>query len=231
MKKFYQTVAVAAESDSYTVTLDGRTIKTPDKNTLNVPTSKLAQAVADEWQKQGDEVDPSGMPMTRLVNTAIDRVVPRRDVIIDELVAYAHTDVLCYRADEPDDLVKAQTDAWDPYLSWLKSEMGVELMVTSGILPISQPESITERLAGEIDRLDGFALTAFHAFVSGLGSVVLALAAAKGFRDFEQCWQDSILEQTHQESLWGLDLEVEEKRARLHAEMLAGLDLWHFARS
>lgn len=228
MKKFYSTVDAISGPEGFTVELDGKPIKTPDRNRLLVPTGELAEAVAAEWRAQEEEVNPSAMPMTRLVNTAIDRVTPRRDTVISELIAYAHTDVVCYRADEPEELVAAQHDLWDPYLAWMTDVFGVELQMTKGIVPVTQAESVIEKLKAEVSRLDGFALTAFHAFVSGFGSIVFALALVRGFRDFEECWQASILEQTHQESRWGLDQEVEEKRTRLRAEMLASLDLWHF---
>lgn len=231
MKKFYETVAVAARQDGYSVTLDGRSIKTPAKAPLVVPTEALAEAVAAEWRAQGDDVDPSTMPMTRLVNTAIDRVAPRMTEVVDELVGFAHTDLLCYRAVDQDELEVAQAKTWQPYLDWLKDEMGVELAVTSGIVPLTQSDEAIKLLSGEVASFDSFSLSAFHAFVSGFGSIVLALALIRGFKDFETCWAASLLDETHQESLWGLDIEVEEKRNRLKLEMTTSLDLWHFARA
>lgn len=229
MKKFYSTVAIAPEADGFAVLLDERPIKTPDKHALRLPTETLAEAVAGEWRAQEDEVDPSSMPMTRLVNTALDRVAPRKDEVVAELLAYAHTDLVCYRADEPAELVAEQANIWQPYLDWLAKTIGVELKVTSGIVPLTQDESAINRLRQEIGVFDAFTLTAFHAFVAGFGSIVVALALVRGFKDFETCWQASLLDESHQEALWGLDAEVEDKRNRLKAEMQASLDLWHFA--
>lgn len=125
----------------------------------------------------------------------------------------------------------AQAKTWQPYLDWLKAELGVDLEVTSGIVPLTQSEAAIETLTNEIASFDSFSLSAFHAFVSGFGSIVLALALVRGFQDFGTCWKASLVDETHQEALWGLDAEVEETRARLKAEMLASLDLWHFSQS
>lgn len=231
MKKFYETVAVAATQDGYSVTLDDRPIKTPAKASLILPTEALAEAVAAEWRAQGDDVDPSTMPVTRLVNTALDRVAPRMAEVVGELVGFAHTDLLCYRAVDQDVLVAAQTETWQPYLEWFKAHMGVELEVTSGVVPLTQSEDAIKTLSDEVASFDSFSLSAFHAFVSGFGSIVLAFALVRGFRDFEACWAASLLDETHQESLWGLEAEVEDKRNRLKLEMTTSLDLWHFARA
>lgn len=230
MRKFYETATVSEEEGGFSVLLDGRAIKTPNKAPLLMPSKALAEAVATEWQAQADEVLPETMPMNRLVNTVIDRVAPRAGEVVQELVAYAHTDLLCYRAVEQDDLVAAQAKTWQPYLDWLKTDLGVELEVTSGIVPLTQSDEAISKLTNEVASFDSFSLSAFHAFVSGFGSIVLALALARGFEDFEACWAASLLDETHQEALWGLDAEVEETRSRLKAEMLASLDLWHFVR-
>ncbi len=231
MKKFYNEVAVEPRAGGFAVTLDGRPIKTPSKANLIAPSERLAQVVADEWSAQGDDVDPSTMPMTRLVNTALDRVAPRAEDVVEELVAYAHTDLLCYRALDQDELLAQQDNVWQPYLEWLANTVGVELQTTNGVLPLTQSEAAITTLRREVAMMDGFSLTAFHAFVSGFGSIVLAFALVRGFADFEACWAASLLEETHQEALWGLDGEVEDKRARLKAELLASFDLWHFARA
>ncbi len=226
MKKFYQTVATVAEEGGFAVTLDGRAIKTPGKSPLLVPTQAMASAVADEWRAQEEDIDPATMPMTQLVNTAIDRVGPRVDAVVEELVAFAHTDLICYRTTDQDDLAAKQLEAWQPYLDWLHSMFGIELKVTSGIMPIAQDDSVIETLRSELQQLDVFSLTAFHAFVGGFGSIAIAFALVKGFGDFESCWQAAHVDEIHQESLWGLDIEVEEKRNRLKKELETSLVSW-----
>lgn len=231
MRKFYTDVGVAGAGEGFAVTLDGKPIKTPVKNPLVMSTEALAEIVADEWRAQDENIVPNSMPMTTLVNTAVDRVTPRRVEIIEEMVAYGHTDLVCYRADEPDDLVALQQKVWDPYLAWLKSELGVDLSVATGVLPLTQSDAVIARLTAEISPFNDFSLTAFHAFVGGFGSIVLALAAVRNFAAFDDCWQASILDQTFQESLWGTDPEVLDGRARLKAELLTSVELWHLSQA
>jgi len=231
LRKFYTDVAVAGSSEGFAVTLDGKLVKTPVKNPLVMPTDALAQIVAEEWRAQDENIIPNSMPMTTLVNTTVDRVAPRRVEIIEEMVAYGHTDLVCYRADEPDELVALQQKTWDPYLAWLKSELSVDLSVATGVLPLAQSDDGIDRLTAEISPFNDFALTAFHAFVGGFGSIVLALAVVRNFAAFDDCWQASILDQSFQESLWGTDPEVLDNRARQKAELLNSLDLWNLSQA
>ncbi len=231
MRKFYTDVGVVGTSEGFAVTLDGKAIKTPVKNPLFMPTDVLAQIVAEEWRAQDENIVPSSMPMTTLVNTAVDRVTPRRVEIIEEMVAYGHTDLVCYRADEPGDLVALQQKTWDPFLVWLKSELDIDLTVATGVLPLTQADAAIARLTAEVSPFNDFALTAFHAFVGGFGSIVLALALARDFTSFDDCWQASLLDQTFQENLWGTDPEVLDNREHVRRELLTSVDLWHFAQA
>lgn len=231
MRKFYSDVSVGEEATGFTITLDGKPIKTPMKNGLVMPNRVLAKSVADEWIAQDETIIPATMPMTTLVNTAIDRVASRRAETVAELVAYGHTDLVCYRAEEPDELAALQTKTWNPYLVWLSEELGIKLDVTAGVLPLTQSDTAMNRLAEEVEKLDDFALTAFHAFVSGFGSIVLALAAMHKFKSFEECWNASILDQSFQENLWGTDDEVLENRERQWRELLNSVDLWLFVKA
>ena len=56
MKRFYKDVAVTPQEGGFAILLDGRTVKTPARNILVLPTEKLASAIAAEWREQGEEV-------------------------------------------------------------------------------------------------------------------------------------------------------------------------------
>ena len=171
MKRFYKTVTTVSDQDGFAIALDGRQIKTPGKSSLIMPSETLAAAVADEWRAQEEEINPDSMPLTQLVNTAVDRVGTRMDEVIEELVAYAHTDLVCYRETEQDDLSQKQNEVWQPYLDWLKFTLGIELKTTSGVMPLTQDDPVVETLRKELQQFDAFTLTAFHAFVAGFGSI------------------------------------------------------------
>jgi len=215
MKKFYKEVRAEKIKGGFQIALDARTVKTPGKGTLIIPTRALADAVAGEWRAQGDNIIAETMPLTRLINTVIDRVKPRFELVAQEITAFAETDLLCYRAGEPDDLSVKENQTWNPFLEWARETFGAVLQTTSGVMPIKQDEATLAILAAEVRAYDAFELTALHEFTNGFGSLVLALAYMKEFCVFENCWQASILHQKHQEALWGEDLEVTEKRAAL----------------
>ena len=67
VRRFWSDVTVGSHSDGgWAVLLDGRTPKTPAKAPLVLPTEAAARLVADEWAAQGEIVEPSTMPATRL---------------------------------------------------------------------------------------------------------------------------------------------------------------------
>ena len=220
MKKFYKSVSVEAADTGHIITLDGRLVKTPGKAMLVMPTRALADAVAQEWESQGEKIDPDTMHQTRLANTAIDRVAPRHDDVATEVAAFGGSDLLCYRVSEPVELVDAHARVWNPYLDWAKQAYGIALKTTVGIMPVRQAPEVLEVFLRHVRGHDAFELTGLHAFTSGFGSLILAMAYMEGFSPLEAVWQASILDAIHQEEAWGVDEEAQEKRARLRDEMM-----------
>ena len=103
---------------SFALPLDSRAAKPPGGNDLALPTLAAARALANEWPAVGEIIDPALMPLTRLVNSAIDGVAPRLAITVAEIAKYAGSDLVCYRAGEPQALAYAQADAWDPILAF-----------------------------------------------------------------------------------------------------------------
>jgi len=219
MKRFYSEVRIAADEHGFHVLLDGRTVKTPGRASLLLPTAALADAVANEWRAQGDDIDTETMPICKLANTALDRVKPRLGEVAREVANFAATDMLCYRAIEPTDLVALQAKTWDPYLNWAQNSLNAPLKTTSGIMPVQQPETSLATITAEVFSCDFNELTALHEFTSGLGSIVLALAYMKGFAPFDAVWQASIVDQKFQEEAWGADQEAIDKTENLLADL------------
>jgi chaperone required for assembly of F1-ATPase len=208
-KRFYNQVGIAPAEPGFAVTLDGRTPKTPAKNSLILPNESSAQLVAEEWESQGEVIDPFTMPITRLVNVAIDRAPLTRQAMIDEVAKYAATDLVCYRAATPESLVNAQAAAWDPILDWARAEFGIKLSTTTNALAIEQPESSLRIVADLASELDHLPLTAL-AFANGLcGSALVALALIKGFMDGEQAFEAIRIEEDWQAARWGRDPDEE----------------------
>jgi len=215
IKRFYKETAITAGGGVYGVTLDGRALQTPARMELALPARPLAEAVAAEWAAQADQIEPESMPMMRLASTAIDRVAPQREVVIGEIAGYAQSDLLCYRADAPEALVARQADVWQPLLDWAALELDAALAVTSGVIPVSQPEDAVAALRRAVSASDDFVLAGLHGLTSATGSLVVALAVRNGKIAVDEACAASFLDEEWQAEIWGRDLEAEARRARL----------------
>lgn len=224
-KRFWQQETVHEVPGGWEVRLDGKPIRTPAKAALTLPTKALAEALAAEWAAQERHVDPETMPLTRMANSAIDKVAPNRQAVVEMLADYGANDLLCYRAEHPQALHAREAEAWDPWLDWAREALGADLATTRGIVPIDQDAAALAALRRPVEALDPFALAAFHDLVSISGSLVLALAALAGALDTDELWRISRIDEDWQEAQWGQDTEAaegaEKKRAALDAAIRA----------
>ena len=221
LKRFYKQAAVAEGTGGFAVHLDGRGVKTPAGRKLEVPFQPLAVAMAAEWQEQGEEIKPKSMPMTQLASTALDRIGPERATILEQLTRFADTDLLCYRADFPRDLVDRQTARWQPLLDWAAEALGARLAVTAGVLAVPQPADALAALHARLDTYDPWRLCAAQATCAAAGSLVLALALTEGRLDGETAYELSQLDETFQIEKWGEDAEAADRRAALRRDILS----------
>ena len=219
MRRFYRVVDVVPDRNEFIIKLDQRFLKTPAKAELRLFTRSLADAVANEWRCQGDKIIPESMPFMRLAATAIDRVANRRAEIITEITAYGSTDLLCYRAAHPDDLVRRQEDLWQPQLNWLCNRYGIDLKVTTGVMMIVQDAGALAKIAALAEQQNDLRLTILHLTTSALGSVVLALALLTGEIDAEMAYALSQLDETYQIERWGEDHEAAKQQANLKRDI------------
>lgn len=221
LKRFYKQASVAETEDGFAIHLDGRPVKTPAGRKLAVPFAALAEAMAAEWQEQGEEIKPKSMPMTQLASTALDRIGPERATILEQLTRFADTDLLCYRADFPHHLVERQMAHWQPLLDWAADHLQARLAVTVGVLAVPQPAAALAALAARLETYDVWRLCTAQAACAAAGSLVLALALAEGRIDGEQTYQLSQLDETFQIEQWGEDAEATARRDALRRDILA----------
>lgn len=220
-KRFYSQVAAEAREGAFAILLDGRPARTPGKRPLAVPVRALAELIAAEWAAQETVIDPSRMPATRIVNSAIDAVADRMGEVRGDIAAYAGSDLLCYRADHPRELVQLQAAAWDPVLAWAREELGLRLVLAEGVMPVAQSPETLERVSVELEGFGPLSLAATHVMTTLLGSAVLALAVARGRLTAGEAWDAAHVDEDWQISQWGEDAEATERRRRRWAEMEA----------
>lgn len=210
-KRFWTQVELNEVETGFQITLDGRPVKTPAKTPVVVPTRALAEAIAAEWDAQGEEVDPLSMPVTRCANSALDKVAAQHTEVADMLADYGGTDLLCYRAESPDALVKRQAEAWDPLLDWAADRFDARLKPVSGVMFEQQDPKALANLRAQVHALSNFELAAFHDLVAISGSLVIGLAALHDVREATDLWYVSRIDETWQEEKWGKDEEASEQ--------------------
>lgn len=208
------------------VFLDGRPVRTPAKAPLAVPTAALAEALAAEWQAQGEVVEPDTMPLTRLCNSAIDGVAAAMEATAAEVARFAETDLLCYRAADPAALVAEQAAAWDPVLALVEARLKARFVLVEGVMYAAQPEGSLAAVRGAVDALAGgeggaIRLAALSVMTSLAGSVLLALAVAWDVLAVADAWTAAHVDEDYQMRLWGSDAEALERRERRRRDMAA----------
>lgn len=212
MKRFWKTVTVEPTDAGLGIALDGRPVRTPGRVPLTLPTPALAQAVAGEWSAVEDRLDPRAMPLTGLANAAIDRIAPDPAAFAAGLAAYGESDLLCYRAEDPEPLVARQQAAWDPVLAWARQRYDVTFAITAGVMHVVQSPATIARLAEATTARDAFALAGLSPIVTITGSLVLALALAERALDAETVWNAAHVDEDWQVERWGEDPLATEAR-------------------
>lgn len=219
MKRFYKSASVGETDGGYQVLLDGRAVRTPAKAPLLLPVRDLAAEIAGEWEAQGEKIEPGSMPFMSLASTGIDRVTPQRDAVIDQIAAYGGSDLVCYRADEPEDLVHRQMAAWQPLLDWTEARFDARLTVTAGIMPAVQPEAALQALRLAVAEYDDLVLSGLYQLTTGFGSLIIALAVVEERIDVEKGTELAQLDELFQAERWGEDSEAVARRGTVARNM------------
>jgi chaperone required for assembly of F1-ATPase len=208
-KRFWKESTVEACGGGFAVKLDGRGVKTPAKTPLVVPTEALARMIAAEWDAQDGAVRPETMPATRMANSALDKVAPQFDAVAAMLAEYGGTDLLCYRAPDPEALIARQAAAWDPLLDWAAETFGARLATGQGVMHVAQDADAVARLARPLTDASAFQLAALHDLIAISGSLVLALAVARGRLGAAEAFDLSRIDESWQAEQWGRDEEAD----------------------
>jgi chaperone required for assembly of F1-ATPase len=233
-RRFYAEVSIGAGEGGHVLLLDGKPVRTPAKALVALPSLALGELVAVEWRAQTEVIDPGTMPLTRLVNSAIDGVARNRDATVAEVAKFAETDLVCYRAGDPEALVAAQDTAWDPILAIARDRLGARFICAQGILYVEQPASaraaVERAVAAIADGPHGvLKLAALGVMTSLAGSVLIALAVAQGHLGAEGAWAAAHVDEDFQARVWGADAEAMARRERRWREMAAAATVFRLA--
>ncbi|ARN80339.1 ATP12 family chaperone protein [Methylocystis bryophila] len=227
LARFYKSVTTAPQAEGFAVLLDGKPLRTPARAPLLLSSEALAQEVAREWEAQAEHVDPASMPLTRLANSALDGVRPRMAEVEADAAKYAASDLVCYRAGEPEGLVAAQREAWDPILAFIYERCGARFALSEGVMHHAQPRETLDAVGQLLHETVGdgkaapFRLAGIHVMTTLSGSLVVALAVALRHLDAEAGFAAAHVDEDYQLRVWGMDAEAMARRARRSEEMRA----------
>lgn len=225
-KRFYNEVTVAETPDGLAIHLDGRPVRTPAKALLALPTEAAARLVADEFAAQGEHIDPVSMPVMRLANTAIDGVAADVQAVIEDILRFASSDLVCYRADAPEGLVARQQQAWDPVIDWARQQLGARLYLAEGVMHVEQPREAIGAIGIHLrQRGEPLRLAAIHVMTTLTGSALLALAVESGEIDTETAWTAAHVDEDWNIEQWGEDAEAAARRSLRKRDMMAAANL------
>ena len=210
-RRFFKEVTVSSDNG---IMLDTRVLKTPLKAVLKLPMPALAEAIAAEWREQGEHIRPLSMPITRLANTAIDRVGAERDKIKAEILEFAGSDMVCYRAESPPALISRQAELWDPVIDWARSVTDAPFVVTTGVMHVEQPEAAIKAFAVHLHAMDDFTIAVLHNLTTLTGSALLAAMIEARAIDSRAAWAAAFADEDWQIEQWGEDEEASLLRAR-----------------
>lgn len=217
-RRFYETVAQRPEGEGHLLLLDGRPVRTPGGRLFAVPTEGLATELGIEWAAQVARIDPATMPLTRLVNAAIDGVELTLEPTHAAILAYGRSDLLCYRASEPERLARRQSELWDPVLDWARTRHGIRLVLSSGVMPVAQDDGAIDALGRAMPRGPALLLAALHSATTLSGSALLALALHDRRLTADAAWTAAHVDEDWNMELWGRDEEALERRLWRRAE-------------
>lgn len=212
-RRFYKDAGVAETAEGFAVRLDGKPVRTPGKAPLVLPSERAAALVAAEFAAQGETIDPVSMPVLRLVNTAMDGVAADTQAVLEDVMRFSASDLLCYRAGEPEALAARQAQAWDPVLDWVRSALGARFLLAEGVIHVEQPrESVGAVGLWLRQREEPFRLAAIHVMTTLTGSALLALAVEAGAVSPDEAWAAAHVDEDWNIELWGEDAEAAARR-------------------
>lgn len=223
-KRFYKQAGVNKTDGGFSVTLDDRPIRSPSGRIVSVPVRELAEAIAAEWQGQGETLDPLTMPLTRFANSVVEGVIDRAEPVRDDIAKYLQSDLLFYRAGHPEALVQREAQHWDPVLDWARDSLGAHFILAEGVMHVTQPEAAVAAARNALPA-DPWRIAAAHVITTVTGSALLALALVHRVRKADQVWAAAHVDEDWNVEQWGADEEAMARRAARKADFRAAADI------
>ena len=220
MKKFWEKVSIKKiSSDSFCVMLDKRILKTPLKRDLILPNLNLAEEIVKEWDQDSKKINTESMIFYGLISTSLDKIIDNKNLYINDILDYVDTDLICYRAESPKELVELQKNKWDPIILFIEKYIGIKVQVFQGIFPKKQHTTVHTKLTNLINQFSIFEISVLHRITNITGSIFLSLCVLKKDISKKEVFELSVLDELWQSENWGFDEEISQKRKEISIEL------------
>ena len=220
MKKLWKKVSIKKiSSNSFQIMLDERILQTPLKRELLLPNLNLSQEIAKEWDQDTKNINTESMIFYGLISTSLDKIIDNRNSYINDILDYIDTDLVCYRAENPKELVELQKNKWDPIILLIEKYIGTKVQVFQGIFPKKQDTTVYIKLTNLINQFDNFEISVLHRITNITGSIFLSLCVLKKDISKNEFFELSFLDELWQSENWGFDEETSKKRKKISIEL------------
>lgn len=219
MRRTYKRVTV--DPTTFGILLDGKSALTPLGMPLVLPHAALAEAIAQEWVEQENEIRKYTMPLTHIACVAIDVVGHKRNDVTDDILEYADTDLVCYRAGNIPELQQLQDALLNRVIQCVTEQLGIQLAITSDLMPVAQPIINKPILKKVFSRFSEWKLAGLISVTKSLGSLILAFALSENHITGAEAFRLSHLEEAYETECWGQDEEKSSSMLRMEQEILA----------
>tara|TARA_B100000989_G_scaffold261113_1_gene211995 strand:- start:132 stop:830 length:699 start_codon:yes stop_codon:yes gene_type:complete len=220
MRKFWKRVQVKKKSsNSYEILLDNNSLKTPMKKELIIQNLKIAQEIHKEWNQDKNILDTDAMIFYGIISTSIDKISNNRILYINDILNFIDTDLICYRAEKPNDLVKWQSKNWNPILLKVEKYINHKIDVFTGIMPSKQNNVIKFKINKILTKLSDLEIIALHRITNITGSAFLSLCILNNDIVKEKVFDLAYLDELWQAENWGHEEEASNNREKINIEL------------
>ncbi len=220
MKKFWERVQLKkTDISSYEIFLDDKILKTPLRKKLIIPNLKIAEEIYKEWNQDIKIIDKDAMIFYGILSTSIDKICGNRKLYIDDILDFIDTDLTCYRAEKPNDLVQWQSKNWDPILLKVEKYINSKINVFRGIMPLKQDQEIHIKITKLLTKFNDLEILVLHRIANITGSVFLSLCIFISDKIKEKAFELSFLDELWQAENWGYEEEASKNRNKINLEL------------
>ena len=197
-----------SSKNKYCIQINNKTAKTPQGNLIELPTLKLAKIILKDYQSFKTKKVANIASPIKLTNTAIDRIITDNHNYIEKLSLYVNSDVICYFARSPRDLIKKQNKHWLPLIIFMQDFYDINILYTSEISAISQSKDSLSKLKLILSKKNNFELSAIAVLSQLTNSIIISLALVNDKINVKNAFECSNLDEIYQSSFWGKDEEA-----------------------